>query len=62
MPSDMGDIAANQAEYLRQQALKKRKDNVPGPKKCLNCGFRNDRASDGYGICTDCFEEINCDS
>ena len=56
----MADIADRAAEYqdaLEESEIRLRKPfNEPGPGRCLQCGYHNDRANDGYAVCSDCFE------
>lgn len=58
--ADFGDRGLEETERDLERALKAapgRAASMRGETNCLRCGLRNDRAADGYSVCTDCVEE-----
>lgn len=57
--TDTIDQGAATAEFFLQLALRNRVvPNERGPNKCIKCGTRNDRAPEGYGVCSMCMAEM----
>ena len=55
------DNANNRAEDWRERAVEAARMgpvHLPGDPECRQCGGDNDRARDGYGVCTDCVEGV----
>lgn len=52
--ADIADIAGKYEEQLRAHGLANRPRHLNGEALCLKCGDDNDRAREGYGVCSDC--------
>lgn len=57
--ADEADKAAELSERERQDIARQRVSprSMKGPVRCLWCGWPNDRATLGYSVCSDCWEE-----
>ena len=59
--SDDIDNANERAEVWQRRAVEAARMgpvHIPGDAECRQCGEENDRARDGYGVCTDCVENM----
>lgn len=59
MPNEIDQIVEREQAILemRIQAAREAPGALKGPTTC-KCGSRNDRAPQGYAICSACMEEI----
>ena len=53
---DNGQIETERDLERAMQSVGSRAAAMQGERFCLKCGLRNDRARDGYSVCTDCVE------
>lgn len=60
--ADDGDRAMELAERERMAVARRRvePDAMPGPQRCVNCGWPNDNAKAGLARCSDCIDPVGC--
>ena len=59
--ADIIDQADHQAEMIREKQIEAARTGgayMPGPVNCIRCGYKNDRQELGYGVCSDCDQEL----
>lgn len=54
--ADDGDRASDYAQRLIEHGLSNRAQKLAGPDDCGKCEGWNDRAEDGYAVCSACVE------
>ena len=55
------DSANDRAEAWQRRAVEAARMgpvHLPGDAECRQCGEENDRARDGYGVCSICVESV----
>ena len=62
--ADIADRADEQNEMMQAAQIEAARTTtayLPGPSRCVKCGYPNDRRELGYAVCSDCLEVVPCE-